>query len=136
MVVAQCDAACETFDLDHPSYLSLDPNERSNWKARELKSVFVEARAQFLKFLVFKNHINAINLFNQVGVVAINILGAAVPSQLPNAAQAAIDDIGIDMQLDAVTAAQIRQLHAEKVRASIMICIYARSMSARPSLAC
>ena len=100
------------------SYLSLDPNERSNWKARELKSVFVEARAQFLKFLVFKNHINAINLFNQVGVVAINILGAAVPSQLPNAAQAAIDDIGIDMQLDAVTAAQIRQLHAEKVRAS------------------
>jgi hypothetical protein len=29
--------------------------------------------------------------------------------------QAAVDDIAIDMQLDAVTAAQIRQLHAEKV---------------------
>jgi hypothetical protein len=50
-------------------YLSLDPNERSNWKARELKSVFVEARAQFLKFSIFKNHINAINLFNQVCAV-------------------------------------------------------------------
>jgi centrosomal protein CEP104 len=65
----------------------LDPNERSNWKARELKSVFVEARAQFIKFSIFKNHINAINLFNQVGVVAINVLGAAVPAQLPTPAQ-------------------------------------------------
>ncbi len=28
--------------------------------------MFVEARAQFLKFVIYKNHINAINLFNQV----------------------------------------------------------------------
>lgn len=93
-------------------YLSLDPNARSNWKARELKSVFVETRCQFLKLVIHQPHINAINLFNQVGVMAVNILGSA------NTSQAQIDDLSLDIQLDAITVNQIRQLHAAKVKAA------------------
>ena len=56
-------------------YLSLDSNERSNFKARELKSVYLKARGSFLKLLFHKSHVNTLNLYNQVGLIAINILG-------------------------------------------------------------
>merc|ERR1740130_296423 len=56
-------------------YLSLDDNSRSSYKARELKSVYVNARAEFLRLVIKKCHINTITLFNQVGIVAINLCG-------------------------------------------------------------
>ncbi|KAA0149046.1 hypothetical protein FNF31_07287 [Cafeteria roenbergensis] len=60
-------------------YLSLDSNERSGFKARELKSVYVDAKGHFLKMLVHKPHQNGRNLLNQVGIVAVNALGTALP---------------------------------------------------------
>ena len=39
-------------------YLSLDSNERSAYKARELKSVYLKARGVFFKLLLHKCHIN------------------------------------------------------------------------------
>ncbi len=59
-------------------YLSLDSNERSQFKARELKSVYLKARGSFMKLLLHKCHVNSLNLYNQVGLIAINILGAPV----------------------------------------------------------
>ena len=56
-------------------YLSLDSNERSSFKARELKSVYLKARGSFLKLLFHKSHVNTLNLYNQVGLIAINVLG-------------------------------------------------------------
>ena len=48
-------------------YLSLDKNEKSNYQARELKSVYVENMpCQYVKFLVHKNFVNKLNHFNQV----------------------------------------------------------------------
>ena len=57
-------------------YLSLDSNERSGYKARELKSVYLKAKGGFMKFLLHKCHVNSLNLQNQVGLIALNILGA------------------------------------------------------------
>merc|ERR1719182_473567 len=56
-------------------YLSLDSNERSQFQARELKSVYVDVTAQWLKILLHKCHINKYNLVNQVGLIALNVLG-------------------------------------------------------------
>merc|ERR1719504_496239 len=56
-------------------YLSLDSNERSQFQARELKSVYVDVTAQWLKILLHKCHINKYNLVNQVGLIALNTLG-------------------------------------------------------------
>lgn len=56
-------------------YLSLDSNERTNFQARELKSVYIDAPCLFLKLLMHKNHQNKYNLFNQVGLIAVSIFG-------------------------------------------------------------
>ncbi|RYG54431.1 hypothetical protein EON66_07145, partial [archaeon] len=44
-------------------------------QARELKSVYVDARGSFLKLIIHKCYINPQNLFNQVGLIAINAIG-------------------------------------------------------------
>lgn len=60
-------------------YLSLDNNQRSNYMARELKSVYINAQGQFLKLVIQNCHINNVNMFEQVGLIAINVVGE-VPS--------------------------------------------------------
>lgn len=47
-------------------YVELQSNERTDFKARELKSVHVDAEGTFLKFVVHKNFVNRLNLYNQV----------------------------------------------------------------------
>ena len=56
-------------------YLSLDSNERSNYQARELKTVFVDQRANYIKFRIQKNYINDENSFNQVSIMAVTFSG-------------------------------------------------------------
>ena len=48
------------------SYVALSGNEKTGFKARELKSVHVDAIGIFVKFVIHKNHINKHNLYNQV----------------------------------------------------------------------
>lgn len=56
-------------------YVSLCDNEKTGCKARELKSVYVDAVGQFLKLIFHENHINKYNVYNQVALVAVNIIG-------------------------------------------------------------
>ncbi|XP_057606579.1 centrosomal protein of 104 kDa isoform X3 [Hippopotamus amphibius kiboko] len=56
-------------------YVSLCDNEKTGCKARELKSVYVDAVGQFLKLIFHQNHANKYNVYNQVALVAINIIG-------------------------------------------------------------
>jgi centrosomal protein CEP104 len=57
--------------------LFLDSNEKSGFRARELKSVYLNENKnlRFIRLLIHSCHINKHNLFNQVGIVAINIMG-------------------------------------------------------------
>ncbi|XP_035945446.1 centrosomal protein of 104 kDa isoform X2 [Halichoerus grypus] len=56
-------------------YISLCDNEKTGCKARELKSVYVDAVGQFLKLIFHENHANKYNIYNQVALVAVNIIG-------------------------------------------------------------
>uniref|UniRef100_A0A8C0AGL4 Centrosomal protein of 104 kDa n=1 Tax=Bos mutus grunniens TaxID=30521 RepID=A0A8C0AGL4_BOSMU len=56
-------------------YVSLCDNEKTGCKARELKSVYVDAVGQFLKLIFHQNHVNKYNVYNQVALVAVNIIG-------------------------------------------------------------
>ncbi|XP_053777119.1 centrosomal protein of 104 kDa isoform X2 [Desmodus rotundus] len=56
-------------------YVSLCDNEKTGCKARELKSVYVDAAGQFLRLVFHQNHANKYNIYNQVALVAINIIG-------------------------------------------------------------
>ena len=56
-------------------FLSLDSNERSNFQARELKSVYVDQVTLLLKIVFNKCFVNKYNLYNQVGMIAVNCMG-------------------------------------------------------------
>mmetsp|Transcript_12935 Transcript_12935/g.45468 ORF Transcript_12935/g.45468 Transcript_12935/m.45468 type:complete len:345 (+) Transcript_12935:48-1082(+) len=111
-------------------YLSLDANERSSWQARELKSVQLDAYGKFLKIVAHTCHANKMNIYSQVGIIAINVIGDAVgnsPAAIPSAPTqpitqnrkeiSALDDVTFDLNFDPTTAAQIRELHIAKERA-------------------
>jgi hypothetical protein len=49
------------------------------YKARELKSVFLNARGQFLKLVLHQCFTNRRNVYSQVALVAVNAIGAGVP---------------------------------------------------------
>jgi hypothetical protein len=46
-------------------YVSLDPNERSNFQARELKTVQFNSSGLFLKLVVHKCSVNRLNIYSQ-----------------------------------------------------------------------
>jgi centrosomal protein CEP104 len=56
-------------------YIELSSNDRTDFKARELKSVHVDAEGTFLKLVIHKNFVNRLNLYNQVGLIAVNVIG-------------------------------------------------------------
>ena len=57
-------------------HFSLDDNVKTNYKARELKTVYVECTCQYLKIVFSKNHPNNMNIFNQVGLVSLKVFGS------------------------------------------------------------
>ncbi|NXC66292.1 CE104 protein, partial [Anhinga anhinga] len=56
-------------------YVPLSDNEKTDFRARELKSVYMDAVGQYLKLIFHKNYVNKYNLYGQVALVAINIIG-------------------------------------------------------------
>lgn len=75
----------EAVQFKRLGYLSLDNNERSQFQARELKSVYVDVVAQFLRIVFHKCHVNRYNALNQVGLIALSCLGEVLsPSELAN----------------------------------------------------
>ena len=112
-------------------YLSLDPNERSGFQARELKSVYVDSNAVLLKLIFHKCHLNNFNVFNQIGLIALNCIGDTVSAQkqaeasLPSRSASQQVNTTQDTSLqrpgsddfDAETANQIRELEQKKQEA-------------------
>lgn len=109
-------------------YLSLDDNSRSDYQARELKSVYIDCTGSFVKLLVHKCYLNKHNIFNQVGIVAINILGEYIASGIPGnggghpgssmiRAGRNEEVVPFDLSLDPDSAARIRHIVAAKERA-------------------
>ena len=59
-------------------HFTLDDNMKTNYQARELKTVYVECTCQFLKISFQKNHDNDQNIFQQVGLVFLKVQGQAL----------------------------------------------------------
>ncbi|KAI9490222.1 hypothetical protein BDB00DRAFT_562985 [Zychaea mexicana] len=56
-------------------YVSLDNNTRAQYRARELKSIKVNADGEYVRLVVRSCHRNRLNTYNQVGLLALNVLG-------------------------------------------------------------
>ena len=113
-------------------HLSFDPNTASGHQARELKSVHVNVDAAILRVVVHKCHVNKLNIYNQVGIVALNLIGepfvpmengvggggydGLAPGPRPPR-QAGVADMSLDLDVDPVTASKIREIHAQKENA-------------------
>ncbi|XP_029648707.2 centrosomal protein of 104 kDa-like [Octopus sinensis] len=120
-------------------YISLANNEKTDFRVRELKSVHVDATGMFLKLNLHKNYINKYNLYNQISVVAINIIGDRLqeestpvmdPEEIPNQDKESplagfnrpdyispLDDLAFDMYQDPGVAQLIRKLEKKKQEA-------------------
>ena len=57
-------------------HITLQSNQQSNYRARELKTVDISAHAVYLKLLVHPCHPCPYNRYNQVGLIAISVLGS------------------------------------------------------------
>jgi len=53
---------------------------KSNYRAREMKTVYVECSCQFLKICFSKNYQNSKNIFNQIGLVSLQVFGSLFSS--------------------------------------------------------
>ncbi|XP_028393886.1 centrosomal protein of 104 kDa-like [Dendronephthya gigantea] len=59
-------------------HVSLVDNQNTEYKSRELKSVHLDAHGQFIKLFVHKNYVNKFNLYNQVQIIATNIIAESI----------------------------------------------------------
>ncbi|XP_066143045.1 centrosomal protein of 104 kDa isoform X2 [Euwallacea fornicatus] len=67
---------------EYIGYVTLTSNESTEFKSRELKSANVpKMEASFVKLSLFKNHIIPLNVFNQVSVIAFNVIGSDLDHQ-------------------------------------------------------
>ena len=103
-------------------YFSLSSNESSNFQSRELKTVYVEAPVQFVKFVFMSPYPNNMNFFNQVGVIALTFYGSEISgnSERPPqnfAPSQKSDDLQTRMQNDQKTNDLIDSLENEKRKA-------------------
>jgi centrosomal protein CEP104 len=56
-------------------YVSLGDNSKNAYRARELKTVHLDTYCTYLQLSFHRCFVNSLNLYNQVGLVAVNILG-------------------------------------------------------------
>ncbi|KAI8146629.1 hypothetical protein BJV82DRAFT_599266 [Fennellomyces sp. T-0311] len=83
-------------------YVSLDNNTRAQYRARELKSIKVNADGEYVRLVVRSCHRNRLNTYNQVGLLALNVLGqplrhetasvTAIPSHMARYLQHPLDE--------------------------------------------
>ena len=60
-------------------FIKMDTNERSQYRARESRKVYVNTKSLFLKIELGQNYRNEFNIFNQVGLMNLDFYGAYLP---------------------------------------------------------
>nr|CAH8828163.1 unnamed protein product [Trichobilharzia regenti] len=126
-------------------YVALSDNQTTEFKARELKSVHIDATGSFIQLFLHKNHPNSLNLYDQVGIVAINVIGDFVNRNLhsdPEDYSATIykpdyipptEDLAFDMYQDPEVANIIRRLEKQK-RVAVKAELFDQAQSIRDAI--
>ncbi|XP_015519363.2 centrosomal protein of 104 kDa [Neodiprion lecontei] len=114
-------------DFNYLGYITLSDNASTLYKSRELKSVALpETDAATLKLKLHKPHKNAHNVHEQVGLIAINILGEPYGQEYCGQGDAPYnphytspyDDLAFEMYVDREVAKIIRQMETKKLQAA------------------
>ncbi|KAI8885345.1 hypothetical protein K501DRAFT_322450 [Backusella circina FSU 941] len=59
-------------------YVCFDNNARAQFRARELKSIKINADGEYVRLVIRNCHRNRLNAYNQVGILALNVLGQPI----------------------------------------------------------
>jgi centrosomal protein CEP104 len=60
-------------------FIKMDSNQRTNYKAREFRKIYVDIQTLYIKLELSKNYINRYNVFNQVGLMNLEFYGIYLP---------------------------------------------------------
>ena len=63
------------YNFQEIGFIKFCSNMETNYKARELRKVFLDVDLQYLKLIIHKNYSNIHNTFSQVGIVKLEFLG-------------------------------------------------------------
>ncbi|XP_069676060.1 centrosomal protein of 104 kDa isoform X2 [Periplaneta americana] len=78
---AEVQSSPTTAHFEYLGFITLSDNQNTGFTSRELKSVTVPSCvARYLKLRLHANHPNSLNVHNQVGLIAINVLGQHIDS--------------------------------------------------------
>ena len=63
------------FLLQNIGFIKLSSNVESNYKARELRKIYININTEYLKLKIHRNYLNNLNMFCQVGIVSLEFFG-------------------------------------------------------------
>lgn len=63
------------YEYKNIGFIKLSSNIETNYKARELRKVYVNILTKRIKLLIHRNYPNSINTFCQVGIISLNFYG-------------------------------------------------------------
>jgi centrosomal protein CEP104 len=86
-----------------------------------LKSVYLEIHADLVKLVFHSCHLNDLNVHQQVGIVAINLIGNSVGDlkTAPTSNQAPMTDLAYDVYIDEFTSKYIHLFTIRKEQAIV-----------------
>ncbi|KAM7535911.1 hypothetical protein Aperf_G00000096703 [Anoplocephala perfoliata] len=116
----------DTSRFQRLGHVELSSNEATNFKARELKSVHVDARGSYFQIFLYKNFANPENPHNQISIIALNFIGESDTSPPSNGLSdepvaesvkniSPLDDLAFDIYQDPQLNDIIRRLECQKL---------------------
>ena len=63
------------FMYENIGFIKLSSNIESNYKARELRKIYININTEYIKLKIHRNYINNLNMFCQVGIVSLDFFG-------------------------------------------------------------
>lgn len=90
-------------------YFYFNSNEKSNFQSRELKTVYLETPCSYVKLVLNKCHVNKLNVFNQVGLIALSIFGEPLLNNTPDS-KVPYQQLEYETKLDKETLEHLRDL--------------------------
>ena len=63
------------FMYENIGFINFSSNAENKYKLRELRKIYINVNTEYLKIKIHQNHNNNLNVFCQVGIVALNFYG-------------------------------------------------------------
>ncbi|KAG9322255.1 hypothetical protein KVV02_003171 [Mortierella alpina] len=110
--------------------ISFDSNAASNYSGRELRSINFDVEGEYLRVVIRQCHVNPLNIYHQVAILALNVLGEPLEDELladserldfdevgffapEYAAEQAVDVQNLTSAVPALSVAEMKEQHTD-----------------------